>query len=135
MNYHRSGFDCEILLIANCEFFQSLQPKESQEKEYAIITTPSIPICMHNRNLHRYLKPATTLPISATVLSEVDQAVTAALEREVAMSQSKQGTTVQSKSTMCLARLDCDQRVWLLRCWHSQSLESQCRSKSFVRNH
>ena len=32
----RSGFDCEILLIANCEFFHNSQSKESQEKEYAI---------------------------------------------------------------------------------------------------
>ena len=34
--YCRSGFDCEILLIANCEFFHNSQSKESQEKEYAI---------------------------------------------------------------------------------------------------
>ena len=34
--YRRSGFDCEILLIANCEFFHNSQSKESQEKEYAI---------------------------------------------------------------------------------------------------
>ena len=34
--YLRSGFDCEILLIANCEFFHNSQSKESQEKEYAI---------------------------------------------------------------------------------------------------
>ena len=36
MIYHRSGFDCEILLIANCEFFLNSQSKESQEKEYSI---------------------------------------------------------------------------------------------------
>ena len=30
MLYHRSGFDCEILMIVNCEFFWSLQSKESQ---------------------------------------------------------------------------------------------------------
>ena len=29
--YRRSGFDCEILLIANCEFFHNSQSKESQE--------------------------------------------------------------------------------------------------------
>ena len=34
--YHRSDFDCEILLIANCEYFHNSQSKESQEKEYAI---------------------------------------------------------------------------------------------------
>ena len=34
--YRRSGFDCEILLIENCEFFHNSQSKESQEKEYAI---------------------------------------------------------------------------------------------------
>ena len=28
--YHRSGFDCKILMIVNCEFFWSLQSKESQ---------------------------------------------------------------------------------------------------------
>ena len=28
--YRRSGFDCEILMIANCEFFRSSQSKESQ---------------------------------------------------------------------------------------------------------
>ena len=34
--YRRSGFDCEILLIANCEFFHNSQSKELQEKEYSI---------------------------------------------------------------------------------------------------
>ena len=34
--YRRSGFDCEILLIANCEFFLNSQSKESQLKEYAM---------------------------------------------------------------------------------------------------
>ena len=34
--YRRPGFDCEVLLIANCEFFHNSQSKESQEKEYAI---------------------------------------------------------------------------------------------------
>ena len=34
--YRRLGFDCEILLIANCEFFHNFQSKELQEKEYAI---------------------------------------------------------------------------------------------------
>ena len=34
--YRRPGFDCEILLIANCEFFYNSQSKESQEKEYAV---------------------------------------------------------------------------------------------------
>ena len=32
----RSDFDCEILLIANCEFFHNSQSKESQVKEYAM---------------------------------------------------------------------------------------------------
>ena len=30
MEYCRSGFDCETLMIANCEFFWSSQSKESQ---------------------------------------------------------------------------------------------------------
>ena len=30
MNYHRLGFDCEILMIANCKSFWSSQSKESQ---------------------------------------------------------------------------------------------------------
>ena len=34
--YCRSDFDCEILLIANCEFFHNSQSKESQVKEYAM---------------------------------------------------------------------------------------------------
>ena len=34
--YNRSGFDCEILLIANCEFLFKTQSNESQEKEYAM---------------------------------------------------------------------------------------------------
>ena len=34
--YRRSSFDCEILLIANCEFFHNSQSKESQEKDYSI---------------------------------------------------------------------------------------------------
>ena len=33
--YSRSGFDCEILLIANCEFFHNSQSKESQENMYS----------------------------------------------------------------------------------------------------
>ena len=37
--YRRSGFDCEILLIANCEFFHNSQSKESQLKEYATNST------------------------------------------------------------------------------------------------
>ncbi len=42
--YRRLGFDCEILLIANCEFLHNSQSNESQLKEYAMnitrITTP-----------------------------------------------------------------------------------------------
>ena len=34
--YRRSGFECDILLIANCEFLHKTQSKESQEKEYAM---------------------------------------------------------------------------------------------------
>ena len=34
--YRRSGFECEILLIANCEFLHKTQSKELQEKEYAM---------------------------------------------------------------------------------------------------
>ena len=34
--YRRSGFEYEILLIANCEFLHKTQSKESQEKEYAM---------------------------------------------------------------------------------------------------
>ena len=34
--YRGSGFDCEILLIANCEFFHNSQSKESQVKDYSI---------------------------------------------------------------------------------------------------
>ena len=32
----RLDFECEILLIANCEFLYNMQSKESQEKEYAM---------------------------------------------------------------------------------------------------
>ena len=32
--YCRLGFECEILLIVNCEFLHKTQSKESQEKEY-----------------------------------------------------------------------------------------------------
>ena len=35
---HRSGFDCKILLIANCEFFHNSQSKESQVKEILCVT-------------------------------------------------------------------------------------------------
>ena len=37
--YRRSGFNCEILLIVNCNFFYDLQSKESQVKEYAMNIT------------------------------------------------------------------------------------------------
>ena len=36
INYRRLGFECEILLIANCEFLYKTQSKESQEKEYGM---------------------------------------------------------------------------------------------------
>ena len=39
MHYRRSGFDCEILMIANCEFFRSLQSKESQSTAQAYSIT------------------------------------------------------------------------------------------------
>ena len=35
--YHRLGFDCKILMIANCEFFWSLQSKESQSDLACIV--------------------------------------------------------------------------------------------------
>ena len=41
-------FECEILLIVNCEFLYKMQSKESQEKEFAmnnnIITCDHIPL-------------------------------------------------------------------------------------------
>ena len=39
LHYRRSGFECEILLIANCEFLHKTQSKESQEKENAMNIT------------------------------------------------------------------------------------------------
>ena len=44
---HRSGFDCEILLIANCEFFHNSQSKESQEKDYSINNIARLAIRNH----------------------------------------------------------------------------------------
>ena len=35
-NYRRSGFECKILLIVNCEFLYKTQSKETWEKEYAM---------------------------------------------------------------------------------------------------
>ena len=58
--YRRSDFDCEILLIANCEFFHNSQSKELQVKEYAMnnITRDCAPsaqacaqICSRSRSL------------------------------------------------------------------------------------
>ena len=46
MGYRRPGFDCDILLIANCEFFYNSQSKESQEKEYAV-TRDHAPFAQH----------------------------------------------------------------------------------------
>ena len=37
INDRMSGFDCEILLIANCEFFHNSQSKESQKKKTQLI--------------------------------------------------------------------------------------------------
>ena len=37
--YCRSGFDCEILSIANCEFFLNSQSKGLQVKEYTMNIT------------------------------------------------------------------------------------------------
>ena len=36
VEYRRSGFECKILLIANCEFLYKTQSKELQEKECAM---------------------------------------------------------------------------------------------------
>ena len=37
--YRRLGFDCKILMIANCEFFRSLQSKGSQSTTQAYSIT------------------------------------------------------------------------------------------------
>ena len=50
LGYCRSGFDCEILMIANCEFFWSSQSKESQSiLECITIMQYGVDHC--NRNL------------------------------------------------------------------------------------
>ena len=51
MTYCRSGFECEILLIANCEFLHKTQSKESQEKEYAMnnVTRDHTPFARYRR--------------------------------------------------------------------------------------
>ena len=46
MYYSRSGFECEILLIANCEFFHNSQIKESQENNIAIYMYTQLIICI-----------------------------------------------------------------------------------------
>ena len=46
--YHRSGFDCEILMIANCEFFWSSHSKELQNiLEHITIIWYGIDHCSH----------------------------------------------------------------------------------------
>ena len=61
-----AGFDRKIFLIANCEFFHTLQSKESEDKEYAMnhITCYLLPfaqtlnICSH---LHSTVQSHSTL--------------------------------------------------------------------------
>ena len=36
VQYCRSGFEYEIILIVNCEFLYKTQAKESQEKEHSM---------------------------------------------------------------------------------------------------
>ena len=77
MLYRRLGFECEILLIANCEFLHKMQSKESQEKEYAtnnvirdllhayLLVIPQA--CMYScrlsrMSLLRFFKPTANLP-------------------------------------------------------------------------
>ena len=99
-------------MIANCEFFYNSQSIESQGKEYAMnnITRDHAPLLecatrvfistitsIAEMSIRRYFKSAVNLPtpsqaqLSPNVLREVNQAVTAALEREEAGNQAKRG--------------------------------------------
>ena len=112
VQYRRSGFNCEILLIAKCEFFHNLQSKESQVQEYTMFMCDHAPSAqahaqMHfshvfltfvrrssrlaieiEKSLHRYFKSTVNLPTPSqaqllpNVLREVNRTVTAVLERE-----------------------------------------------------
>ena len=120
MQYRRPGFDCEILLIANCEFFYNSQSKESQEKEYAVTRDHApfaqtrvfnhVQLSIVEMSIRRYFKSIVNLPtpsqaqLSPNVLREVNQAVTAALEREEAGNQARP-SEVKSESTTLLSHL------------------------------
>ena len=44
--YHRSGFDCKILLIVNYKFFHTLPSKDMQKKEYVIYIINAGTVCV-----------------------------------------------------------------------------------------
>lgn len=44
--YHRSDFNYEILLFANCGFFHNSQSKDSQVKEYAKNISRTMPLLL-----------------------------------------------------------------------------------------
>ena len=106
MVYRRSDFDCEILLIANCEFFHNSRSKESQVKEYAMnnITCDHAPsaqaraqMCSRSRsltslaytgsldveievNLHQYFESTVNLPTPSQAKLSPSKAVANTLE-------------------------------------------------------
>ena len=158
----RTGFDCEILSIANCKFLDTSQSKESQEEEYpTIILHMTLPfllkrstrvhICMVQyyhiqlsiieMSIHQCFRSKLNLltlsqvQLLPNVLREVNQAVTAALERkELGTKPSKVHATSESTCLSCL-------RIVLLleglacSLGSSQSLESQFCLYSTIRNH
>ena len=102
-------FDCEILLIENCEFFDTSQSKDCRKKKAQWIIlhvtlslllkhSTLVPICtlqykhiqlsIVEMSIHQCLKSKVNLltpsqvQLSPNVLREVNQAVTAALEHE-----------------------------------------------------
>lgn len=62
--HYSSGFNCEILLIANCVFFHNLQSIELQVKEYAMNMRNHAPSACQalnqasTRSLHLYVQPS-----------------------------------------------------------------------------
>ena len=96
--YRRTGFNCETLIIANCEIISSSQKlkrkqKFTQSKSRGLVLHLETVSSFQFSVLRRYFKPANKLPtadkagLSANVVKEVNQVVTRTLERSEASAE------------------------------------------------
>ena len=108
--YRRTGFNCETLIIANCEIISSSQKLKCKQKftrsmTRGLVLHPADSSLLFSSqfavSLRRYFKPTNKLPtadeagLSANVVKEVNQVVTSALERsEASAGKNRKYTTI-----------------------------------------